>query len=201
MHEASCVLHRSLSARRTPGAALHLERYYRLMFGVFSTCPTRTAFKMLCKKGSSRCSITSGGTPSKVLSKAGCVASWSSRTLMPSVAGMRQGKSWRGSSFEPVDEEWRLEDDDEVDDVNVHDVLEAMEQLTLSTAPCSTSTFSTTWGTKRLHLAWASALEPRSPIRKGEAKHSKHSVDLKSPLTPCPTSIHSTTNCAKPSRF
>ena len=109
------------------------ERYYRLMFGVcLRYMSDQDSVQDVVQEGFLKVFNNIGGYTFK-----GSFEGWMRRIMVNTAIDAirrRNAAGWvlgEEASFEPVDEETGWEEDDEVDATfNVHDVMEAMEQLT-----------------------------------------------------------------------
>ena len=109
------------------------ERYYRLMFGVcLRYMSDQDSVQDVVQEGFLKVFNNIGGYTFK-----GSFEGWMRRIMVNTAIDAirrRNAAGWvlgEEASFEPVDEETGWEEDEEVDATfNVHDVLEAMEQLT-----------------------------------------------------------------------
>ncbi|MGB1055806.1 MAG: RNA polymerase sigma factor [Flavobacteriales bacterium] len=109
------------------------ERYYRLMFGVcLRYMSDQDSVQDVVQEGFLKVFNNIGGYTFK-----GSFEGWMRRIMVNTAIDAirrRNAAGWvlgEEASFEPVDEETGWEEDDEADATfNVHDVLEAMEQLT-----------------------------------------------------------------------
>ena len=134
MHEAELRPHiEACQAGESRAQRFIFERYYRLMFGVcLRYMSDQDSVKDVVQEGFLKVFNNIGGYTFK-----GSFEGWMRRIMVNTAIDSirrRNAAGWvlgEEASFEPVDEETGWEDGDEVDATfNVHDVLEAMEQLT-----------------------------------------------------------------------